>query len=275
MNDEFDLAVVGAGIVGLGHAAAAVERGLAWSSLERSTAIVGASVRNFGHIGTSAHSGPAADLRRTRAGSVDRPGRPGRVLDAQCRMPRGRTRGRRARRCSRRPDAASCSPPPRSRTWRPSSAAVGGMLRTERPAGGSARGGAARSLGTLPSLGVEFRWRTAALSAEPGILHTSRGEIRAGAIVFAVNFDVDQLFLELAEAHGVERSRPRHAARRRSGPRTPAADRDLDAPLLARSRRPPPLTVLRTRLEAERARALERDVNLMFTELAGRHADRR
>ena len=57
----------------------------------------------------------------------------------------------------------------------------------------------------LAARGVEFRWRTAAVGVTPGVLHTARGEIHAEAVVFAVNFDVDQLFPEIAEQHGVER----------------------------------------------------------------------
>ena len=52
-----DLAVVGAGIVGLAHAAVAHERGLKVVVVERATTIQGASVRNFGHLGFSAHGG--------------------------------------------------------------------------------------------------------------------------------------------------------------------------------------------------------------------------
>ncbi|HEY3736031.1 MAG TPA: FAD-dependent oxidoreductase, partial [Jatrophihabitans sp.] len=54
-----DLVVVGAGIVGLGHAAAALRRGLSVVVLERDSRAVGASVRNFGHVCTTPQSGQA------------------------------------------------------------------------------------------------------------------------------------------------------------------------------------------------------------------------
>jgi len=47
---KFDLAIVGAGIVGLSCALAAVRRGLKVVVLERSVQARGASVRNFGLI---------------------------------------------------------------------------------------------------------------------------------------------------------------------------------------------------------------------------------
>jgi FAD dependent oxidoreductase. len=57
----------------------------------------------------------------------------------------------------------------------------------------------------LAQAGVTFYWRTSAWNAEPGILHTSRGEIRAEAIVIAVGADVDTLLPALAERYGLER----------------------------------------------------------------------
>src|ERR1700755_611156 len=52
-HEGFDLAIVGAGIVGLAHALAAVRRGLRVVVIDRDAQANGASVRNFGFITVS------------------------------------------------------------------------------------------------------------------------------------------------------------------------------------------------------------------------------
>lgn len=63
-HPHVDLLVVGAGVVGLSHAAAAREKGLSVAVVDRDDRCVGASVRNFGHASITAQSDRALDLGR-------------------------------------------------------------------------------------------------------------------------------------------------------------------------------------------------------------------
>lgn len=202
-QEHVDVAVVGSGIVGLGVAAAAVERGLSVAIVERSATIQGASVRNFGHIATTAQSGDAAELAavanerwRTLA---DRAGfwlrRSGTLVVA------------------RHDDELAAL----------EQAGVGRLLsaaevKTHAPVHGAVGGAhlpvdlqvdprsAVSSIAThLADRGVRFHWRTSALGVETGFLHTSRGSIAAGAVIVAVGHDIDELYPHVAEDAGIVR----------------------------------------------------------------------
>ncbi|MFD4961002.1 FAD-dependent oxidoreductase, partial [Microbacterium sp. NPDC058389] len=61
MNRSFDVAVVGAGIVGLGAAYAAARRGQRVVVIDRASETLGATVRNFGHLCIGAQTGLARE----------------------------------------------------------------------------------------------------------------------------------------------------------------------------------------------------------------------
>ncbi|MES1170251.1 MAG: FAD-dependent oxidoreductase, partial [Leifsonia sp.] len=196
----YDLAVVGAGIVGLAHAAAAVERGLRVVVVERSTAIVGASVRNFGHACITAQSGPAREYaerargrwlryaaqagfwaRETGTLVVARADDERAVLDEWVRGEPGVTLLDADEVAGRAPVVG----------------ALGGAF-LPRDLQVDPREAAPALARHLAGLGVRFVWRTSALGASPGVLHTSREDIPAQAVVVAVGHDVDQLYPAIA-----------------------------------------------------------------------------
>lgn len=64
-NENYDLIVVGAGIVGLAHAYTAAKRGLTVCVVEKDAACIGASIRNFGFV-TVTGQGAGDTWRRAR-----------------------------------------------------------------------------------------------------------------------------------------------------------------------------------------------------------------
>ncbi len=121
----------------------------------------------------------------------------------------------------------------------------------------------------LTARGVEFRFRTAVTALGAGRVETTRGAIDAGAVVVAVNHDIDQLLPEVAERHGVMRCALDMLRAAVSFPRP------LTAPLLTgwslirygRFADGPEARVLRERLHAERPDLAALDLNQMYTQL--------
>ncbi|MFC4245108.1 TIGR03364 family FAD-dependent oxidoreductase [Gryllotalpicola reticulitermitis] len=209
-----DVAIVGGGIVGLAHAWHAVRSGLRVVVLERDEFAVGASVRNFGHICTSAQSGLAYDYAlRSReewlaigeaagipvmtAGTVAVARRPEELAVLE-------------EFAEARGDEVSLLTVAQA-SDRLGFAPVGAIgagwlpldLRVDSPT-------AIPALAAyLESRGVEFHRRANVLAVEPGRVITARGEVAADRVIVAVGHDVDRFFSEIADEHGVQRCRLR------------------------------------------------------------------
>lgn len=202
-QQEYDLAVVGAGIVGLGHAAAAVERGLSVVVVDRADAIIGSTIRNFGHIGTTAHVGEARRYAdRAHAVWTRLAERAGFWLGRTGTLVVARAADELA--ILEQAGFGTLLTATEVARQAPVRGAVGGLHAPD-DLQVDPREAAPAIAAHLAAAGVAFRWRTSALGASTGVLHTTRGDIRAAAIVVAVNYDVDQLYPEIAEQHGVER----------------------------------------------------------------------
>ncbi|WP_221585790.1 TIGR03364 family FAD-dependent oxidoreductase [Microbacterium sp. G2-8] len=266
MNETYDVAVVGAGIVGLAHAAAAHARGLRTVVVDRADRISGSTARNFGHIGTTMQAGEAGEYaRRSRELYLEYAPRAGfwlarrgtlMVATAEDEMQMLREIGD-GRLLSEREvtDLA------------PVAGAVGGaLLKDDMQV--NPREAAATFAAWLAGEGVAFRWRTSALGAEAGVLHTARGEVRAENVVFCVNYDIDHVLPDVAERHGVERCVLDMML---------ASGIGLEFPVLTGSsmlrysafQQTPTHTELLARFRRERPDMIDFDVNQMYTEAPG------
>ncbi|WP_395638097.1 TIGR03364 family FAD-dependent oxidoreductase [Pseudolysinimonas sp.] len=260
---RFDLAVVGAGIVGLGHAAAAVERGLRVVVIDRATAITGASVRNFGQIGTSVHAGQAkVYAERARESWLQLAERAGFWLAHTGTLMVARADDEMA--LLEEAGLGELLTATQVEELAPVVGVVGGMHRVG-DLQVDPREAAPAIARYLAGQGVEFRWRTSAIGATSGILHTSRGDVAAEAIVFAVNFDVDQLFPAIAEQHGVERCGLDMMLADGVGLRIPILTGSSMLRYQAFANTSAAAAV-RERYAREEPLLLERDVNQMYTE---------
>lgn len=271
-TDTADLVVVGSGIVGLGAAYAAVRRGLRVVVVDRTDAPTGASIRNFGHLCIGAQTGEArrhADVSRALWLRLAR--------DAGFWLRESGTLVA-ARHDDELAVLTGAAQDGGIRLLEPDELRRLAPLRAEGLVGGAHIEGdlqtdPRRAVGAIVRLlqgrGVDFRFRTAVTRIRPGLVDTTRGPLVCGAIVVAVNHDLDQLLPEVAERHGVVRcalDMMRVAA---------TLPRPLSAPLLTgwslvrygRFADRAEAVVLRERLHAERPDLAALDLNQMYTQL--------
>ncbi|AKU15092.1 TIGR03364 family FAD-dependent oxidoreductase [Luteipulveratus mongoliensis] len=267
-----DLAIVGAGIVGLAHAVEAVDRGLSVAVIERDDRATGASVRNFGHGCVTAQAGPtlaygtAARLQWLRLAKEA-----GLWLRDSGTLVAARAddelavltelhdqRGDDVVLLDRATvhDRADLADDVVGGAWLPLDIRV------------DPREAPAAIARWLTDQGVTFHWGTALAATEPGVVRTSRGAIRAHRTVVAVGHDLDHVYPDLTERHGVRRCRLRML--RVADPHS----RTLDPALLTGHSMLryggfdtcPTLPALRARLEREEPEAVRSGLNLMFTQ---------
>ncbi|MER7605097.1 TIGR03364 family FAD-dependent oxidoreductase [Nocardioides sp. NPDC127503] len=212
-----DLVVVGAGIVGLAHAVEGLARGLKVHVIERDERAVGASIRNFGHICTTAQSGQSlayalaarerwlalaanADfgLRETGTVVVARTEAEMAVLEEFA--------GIRGTEQARLLDADATRD-----LFPPATAEVLGGAHLPLDLRVDPREALPVIAAWLESEGVRFSWATHVGAIEPGAdgidVRTSRGTIRSARVVHAAGHDIDRLFPQVAEEAAVRRCR--------------------------------------------------------------------
>src|SRR5882757_602279 len=207
-SERVDLAIVGAGIVGLAHAVEAVQRGLSVVVVERDEWATGASVRNFGHGCVTAQDGVALQYALAARGTWLRLAKEaGFWLDDSGTVVVARAEDEVAvlrELADRRGDQVVLLDADEIVERVPVAGAVGGAwfpldVRVD------AREAVHAIAAWLATQGVRFHWGTTVHAIVAGELGTSRGRISADRIVVAVGHDVDRHFPDLAEASGVRR----------------------------------------------------------------------
>jgi FAD dependent oxidoreductase TIGR03364 len=208
-----DVAIVGAGIVGLAHALACAKRGLRVVVVDRDARANGASVRNFGFVTVSGQLEGAmwGRARRSRDIWLELAEAAGIAIHQRGMLT-----------AARRPEAAALV-----EAFAAGPMGDGCSLLTGREAAARfpqlAPGVSAALLSpheirieprdALPRLaaylaaafGVTFLWQTAVTAAGPGELLTSRGPIRARRIVVAPGDDSTTLFPDALAPYGLTR----------------------------------------------------------------------
>ena len=271
-RDSADLVVVGSGIIGLGAAYAAARRGLSVVVVDRADAPVGATIRNFGHLCIGAQEGEARRYADTSRGLWVRLAR-----DAGFWLRESGTlvAARHSDEIAVLEQAATHGG---IRMLEPDELLRLAPLRTEGLVGGAhietdlqtdPRSAAPAIVRHLTALGVDFRFRTAVTAVAEGQVETTRGVIDAGAVVVAVNHDIDQLLPEIADRVGVVRC-ALDMMRAAVTLRHPLAAPLLTGWSLVRYGRfadGPAAAALRERLHTERPDLAALDLNQMYTQL--------
>ncbi|WP_296747124.1 TIGR03364 family FAD-dependent oxidoreductase [Mesorhizobium sp.] len=275
---QYDLVVVGAGIVGLAHAFAAAQRGLRVVVIDRDAQANGASIRNFGLVVVSGQE-PGLSRRRaerTRAAWLDLAEKAGIEI-----LHRGKLVAAQRPEAlavleafSAEADAGDCKMLTASEVvaHQPgldASKIVGGFyspfeLRVE-------------SREVLPKLasflaerhGVEFRFGVAVTAIAPPSVETSHGTLRAKKVVVCPGDDLATLYPEQVSSYGVRRCKLQMLRLANPGFKLSSAlVSDLSLLRYAGYAAMPEAASLRRRLQGEVAPALENGVHLIVVQSA-------
>lgn len=210
-----DIIVVGAGVVGLAHAVVAHRRGLSVTVLDRDASAVGASVRNFGHVCTTAQPAEHQDLaQRSRIGwleTADRYGIPVLQTGTVVLADRPEAEAVLADLAQARPDEVVML------TAGQVGRLTGGLASDVVIAGAhlpadlrvDPRTTVQRLATALAGDGVGFGWRHQVNSIDDRgdrvVVETNRGRFEAGLVIGCVGHDLDHLMAAAADAQGVRR----------------------------------------------------------------------
>jgi FAD dependent oxidoreductase TIGR03364 len=271
MSDTpFDIAIVGAGIVGLGHALAALRHGLRVAVIDREARAAGASVRNFGFVTVTgqqegitwrrarrardvwAEVAPQAGIAVHQRGllMVARRAEAMAVLEDFAAGPMGggcRLMGAEGLRA----EAPMLAP------------GLLGALHSSHELRVESRDAIPRLTAWLAGQGVAFLPRTAVRGVEPGAVHHAGGSVRARHVVVCPGPDLVTLYPEVMARRGITLCKLHMLRLADPGVRFPAplmSDLGLVRYLGYQG---PRLPALRARLKAEQAAHLADGIHLI------------
>lgn len=277
-QDTFDVAIVGAGIVGLAHALAAVRAGLRVVVVDRDAQANGASIRNFGFVTVTGQEQGSVWRRARRSHDVwlEVAPRAGIAIEQRGLLL-----------VAQRPEAAAVAQAFLETDMAEGCAWLGreeaqerlGAIRPTRLEGALASTADLRveSKLAIPRLagwlaerhGVVFRRGEAVHAVDTGRIVTTAGIVRADAIVVCPGDDLYTLFPEAIAAAGVTRCKLQMMRLAAPGFRLPAAIMsDLGLVRYLGYSVLPPAAALRARLEAEQPGQLANGVHLIVTQSA-------
>ncbi|WP_297508526.1 TIGR03364 family FAD-dependent oxidoreductase [uncultured Caulobacter sp.] len=276
MEQQFDLAVVGAGIVGLAHALAAARLGKRVVVIDRDAQANGASVRNFGFVTVTGQARGEVWRRARRSAQVwDEIAGPAGIAVLQ----RGLTM------VARRPEARDVlrafldTEMAQGCAWReaddladrmPRRGAVLGALTSSVDLRVESRTAIPRLATWLEAAhGVTFRRGVAVTDVETGRVETSAGAARADAIIVCPGDDLTTLFPDSFARAEVTRCKLQMLRLADPGWRLPSpVMSDLGLVRYLGYAELPQAGALRARLEAEQGEHLAHGVHLIVTQSA-------
>ncbi len=273
----FDLAVVGAGIVGLAHALAAARRGLKVVVVDRDPAAMGASIRNFGFVTVTGQADGETRRRALRSRDVWE------EIAKQAGFP---VHQHGALIVARRPEArevlAAFAATPQGeacelhdaiqarRRWPMLAAGLSGALWSPYELRVDAREALPKLAAWLAQAhGVEFRWDVTIAGFEGTRLAHAEGTIEAGAVVLATGEGIRALAPELARRARLRSCRLqmlRTVAQPSSFQLGAVLMSDLSLVRYEGFAALRPAKALRERLEAEVPQSLARGVHLIVSQ---------
>ncbi|GLK67685.1 TIGR03364 family FAD-dependent oxidoreductase [Hansschlegelia plantiphila] len=278
MTENYDLAVVGGGILGLAHALAAARSGRRVVVFERDARANGASVRMSGLVTVAGHAAGGATRRAKRSRDV---------WAEVCSQAGLRIEHEGLSIVARRAEAATAleayaatEPAPGCAFYRPDDAHalfpqfrgdIAGVFWSPDEIRVEAKSALPKIAAWLEDThDVAFRWETAVTAIEGDVLRTSRGPVSAQAVVVCPGDDFRTLYGERLAAAGLTRAKSQMLrVRYEEGFELPGAvATDLSVPRMPGLEGLDGVEALRARLEAEQPEHIQHGVVMLASQSA-------